>query len=130
MPTMANIAVLNAAGASVTFVAATPSAGDKSPAVWRQNSASPIIGRRPTFTTLSRDNAAKTARHLSISMRFPVTVTENAIERVAATVPLNLEVVLPTNVDASSCANAFVQFGNLISSTLIRAVAEEGYAPT
>lgn len=130
MPAMANIAVLNLAGASVTYVAATPSSGDKSPAVWRLNSASTYIGRRPVFTVLSRDNSAKTARHLSISMRFPVTVTENTVERVAATIPINMEVVLPTNIAVSGCSEAFTQFGNLIVSALLRSVAEEGYAPT
>ncbi|DAD52331.1 coat protein [ssRNA phage SRR6960803_13] len=130
MPQMANIVVKNVANVDVTYVAASPSAGDKTPAVWRLNAASSIIGRRPTFTAMSRDNTAKTARSLFISMRFPVVVTENSVDRVAATIPLNLEVVLPTNIAVSNCLEAFTQFGNLISSSLIRSVAEEGYTPT
>lgn len=130
MPSMANIVVANVAAANVTYVAATPSAGDKSPAVWRQNAASTIIGRRPVLTVSSRDNTAKTARHVSISLRYPVVVTENAVDRVAATVPINLEIVLPTNVPVSNCLEAFHQFGELLTSALLRSVAEEGYAPT
>lgn len=130
MPSMANITVKNVALADVTYVASTPSAGDKSAAVWRQNAASTIAGRRPQLTCLTRDNASKTGRHVSISLRFPVVVTENGVDRVAAVVPLNLEGVLPTNVAVSASLEAFTQFGNLLSSTLIRSVAEEGFAPT
>lgn len=130
MPSMANITVKNVALADVVFVASTPSAGDKSAAVWRQNAASTIAGRRPQLTCLTRDNASKTGRHVSISLRFPVLVTENGVERVAAVVPLNLEGVLPTNVAVSASLEAFTQFGNLLSSTLLRSVAEEGFAPT
>lgn len=130
MPAMANITVKNVALADVTYVAATPSAGDKSAAVWRQNAASTVSGRRPQFTCLTRDNAAKTGRHLSISLRFPVIVTENGVDRVAAVVPLNLEGVLPTNVPVSASLEAFTQFGNLLSTSLLRSVAEEGFSPT
>lgn len=130
MPSMANITVKNVALADVIYVASTPSAGDKSAAVWRQNAASTIAGRRPQLTCLTRDNASKTGRHVSISLRFPVVVTENGVDRVAAVVPLNLEGVLPTNVAVSASLEAFTQFGNLLSSTLLRSVAEEGFAPT
>lgn len=130
MPAMANITVKNVALADVTYVASTPSAGDKSAAVWRLNSASTIPGRRPQFTCLTRDNAAKTGRHMSSSYRFPVVVTENGVDRVAAVIPFNLEGVLPTNVPVSAVLEAFTQYGNLLCSALLRSVAEEGFAPT
>lgn len=130
MPAMANIVVKNVANVDTTYVAATPSAGDKSPAIWRLNGVSTFIGRRPQVSVLTRDNASKTGRHLSISGRYPVVVTENGVDRVAATIPFNFEGVLPTNIAVSSVQEAFTQFGNILCSTLIRQVAEEGYAPT
>lgn len=130
MPNMANITVKNKAGTDVVFVAATPSAGDSSPAVWRQNAASSAISSRPRFTLLTRDNARKDGRVIDGSFSFPVMVDVAGIPTLAATVPLRFNGTLPTNVDSAVVADAFVQFGNLLVSTLIRSVSEDGYSPT
>lgn len=130
MPSMANITVKNAANADVIYVAAAPSAGDKIPAVWTQNAASGIVGQRPKFTLATRDNGKGTGRHVSGAIRFPIVETIGGIPTVTAIVPLSLEGTLPTNVDASLVSEAFIQFGNLIVSTLVRSSAADGYAPT
>lgn len=132
MPAMANMTVLDGAGGNVVYTAATPSAGDRSPAVWRANALSGRLSERPIFTVLTRDNAKRTARHLSITHRFPITFVDpvTSVSTIVATVPFSCEVTLPINVDAVDVKNAFVQAGNLIVQTLIRSVAEEGYAPT
>lgn len=131
MPNMANITVKNKANADVIFNAATPSAGDRSPAVWRQNAASTIAGFRPKFSFVMRDNARKNGRLFNADMEFPVTITDANGELVLrAKVPLRASGTLPTNVSADAVHDAFVQFGNLLVSALIRASAEEGYSPT
>jgi hypothetical protein len=127
---MANITVKDSGNADVVYVAATPSAGDKSPAQWRFNAASAVIGQRPVFTVSTRDNGSKNGRHLTASFRFPVVVDVAGIPTIAATVPFTLEGVLPTNVDSTAVDDAFVQLGNLLVSDLIRSVAQEGFAPT
>lgn len=130
MPNMANITVKDAAGADVVYVAATPSAGDTSPAVWRQNAASATISFRPRFTLATRDNARKDGRVIDGSFSFPVVGTVGGADTLLATVPLRVSGTLPTNVSSAEVADAFVQFGNLMASTLIRSAAEEGYSPT
>jgi hypothetical protein len=130
MPAMANIVITDAASASQTFTAAVPSAGDKSPAVWRNISAHANVGFRPKFMCMTRDNANRNGRVIDVSLQFPIVETVNSVDVVAATVPLRLTGTLPTNVSASEVADAFHQFGALVASTLIRSVASEGYAPT
>lgn len=132
MPSMANIAVLNNAAATVTYTAATASAGDKVPAVWRQNAASEIIGLRPQLSVTTRDNAKRNGRIFEATMKYPIFMTDASSGQkiLLATVPLSLTGTLPTNVDAVQVKDAFVQFGNLAVSTLIRSAIEEGYAPT
>lgn len=131
MPTMANITVKNAANADVVYNAATASAGDRSPAIWRVNAAQTIIGLRPKFSFVTRDNARGNARLYDAEFHFPVVGTDaNSNPVLLATVPLRSSGTLPTNVDAAVVKDAFVQFGNLLVSTLIRSAAEEGYAPT
>lgn len=130
MPNMANITVKNKAGTDVIYVAATPSAGDSSPAVWRLNAASAILAHRPRLTLATRDNARKNGRVIEGSFQFPVVETVGGVDVITATVPLRINGTLPTNVSSATVADAFVQFGNLLASTLIRSAAEEGYAPT
>lgn len=130
MPSMANITVKNAANADVVYVAAIPSAGDRVPARWTQNAASAIIGFRPLFQVVTRDSSGKPGRILDGSLRFPVVETINGVPTQVALVPATFSVTLPTNVDSTVVSDAFVQLGNLLSSTLVRAVAAEGYAPT
>jgi hypothetical protein len=127
---MANITVKNAANADVIYVAATPSAGDKSPARWTQNALTPIIGFRPVFEVKTRDSGGKPGRILDGSLRYPVTQVVSGITTQAAVVPISFSATLPTNVDSTVVSDAFVQLGNLLASTLIRAVAADGYAPT
>jgi hypothetical protein len=127
---MANIAVLNKAAASVTYNAATPSAGDRSPAVWRANALSAIIGHRPRFQCVTRDNSRQNGRVFEASMSFPIVATVDGVDVIVAKVPLQATGTLPTNVDAASVEDAFIQFGNLLASSLIRSVAAEGYSPT
>lgn len=130
MPSMANISVQNKAAATVVYVAATPSAGDRSPAVWRLSAASAVIGNRPKFQLLTRDNSRGNGRVFQASFSFPILQTIAGVETVVAKVPLSVEGTLPTNVDNALVEDAFVQFGNLLVSALIRASASEGYAPT
>lgn len=130
MPTMANITVLNAAAANVVYTAATASAGDKSPAVWRATALSSIIGNRPRFQLVTRDNAKQNGRVFEASYSFPVLQSISGVETIVAKVPIQVSGTLPTNVDASAVNDAFVQLGNLLVSTLIRSSAAEGYAPT
>jgi hypothetical protein len=130
MPTMASITVKNAANADVIYNAATPSAGDRSQAVWRQNAAHAVIGFRPKFGLLTRDNSRKNGRVIEGSFSFPIVAEINGVDTLVATVPLTMSGTLPTNVDAAEVADAFVQFGNLLASSLVRSSAEEGYSPT
>lgn len=130
MPSMANITVKNAANADVAYVAKSPSAGDRVPAQWTLDAASSIPGHRPKLAVETRTNGNKNARILSSSFTYPVVETVGGVAMVVAIVPAQLSITLPTNVDSAKVADAFVQLGNLLASTLIRSVAETGYAPT
>lgn len=129
MPTMANITVKKKDGTTdIVWTAAQPSAGSGTPAVWRSNTVSSILGFRPKFQLNLRDNAAKNGRVLEASLDFPV--IDSVTNLVTARVPLRVNGTLPTNVPVADVEEAFAQFGNLLVSTLIRASTSEGYAPT
>lgn len=132
MPNMADITVKNAAAADVVYVSAMPSAGDKSPARWSQNAASGITGFRPSLEIVTRSNADQSVRRAEWNFRFPVTYTDSTTGKVVLDAPIVSTgvIFLPASLDTTSWNEAFVQLGNLLSSTLIRSVVQTGYAPT
>lgn len=132
MPNMANITIKNAANADVVWVAASPSSGEKSPAVWRFNAQSDKLAFRPTFALTMKENGRRNGRIFSAEFKFPLAGenSDTGSPYLYATIPFNVSGTLPTNVDVMTLENAFVQFGNLLASALIRAAATEGYAPT
>lgn len=130
MPAMASITVKDAANVDVVYSPATPSAGDRSPAVWRANGLSTIIGHRPSFSVLTRDNQRQDGRAFEARFSFPITGTVSGETVILAKVPFQVTGTLPTNVDSSDVLDAFTQLGNLLASSLVRSTASEGYAPT
>lgn len=129
MPNMANITVKNVANADVIYSAATPSSGDRNPAVWRQNTPS-VMGHRPKFQLSTRNNAAGNGRIFEATFDGPIVETVSGVDTVIARVPLRASGTLPTNVVNAKVYDYYVQFGNLLVAALIRAAIEEGYAPT
>lgn len=130
MPSMANITVKDSANVDVIYVAAAPSAGDRSPAIWRANALSPIIGFRPSFSVMTRDNQKQSGRIMEASFKFPILGNVNGQTVVLATVPYTFAGTIPTNIDSTLALNAFTQFGNLCASSLVRSIVSDGYAPT
>jgi hypothetical protein len=132
MPAMANITIKNAANADVVWVAAVPSSGEKSPAIWRFNANSDKLQFRPSFHLTMKENGRSNGRIFSAEFKFPLAGenSDTGTPFLYATIPFNVSGTLPTNVDVATLNDAFVQFGNLLVSTLIRSAAAEGYAPT
>lgn len=132
MPSMADITVLNAASANVVYTAVSPSAGDNVPAIWRANALSTHMGYRPEFRFLMRDNGKRNGRIFRSWYKFPITGTDSTTGQpfLIATTPFETNGTIPTNVDASVAYDAYVQYGNLLVSALMRASASSGSAPT
>lgn len=131
MPSMADIIVdSSTAPGSINYKAKVASAGDKIPAVWTNDAASAITGFRPKFQVQTRDNGSNSARIMEGTFTWPVTQTVDGVTTKIAIVPIDFRAVLPTNVDHALPYEAFFQFGELMGSTLIRQVADAGYAPT
>lgn len=130
MASIANITVKNAANADVIYVAKVGSAGDNSPAQWRCDAASAVSGNRPQFSLTTRSNAGRTVRHMRHSLVFPIIETIGGVETVVGTVRWSGDLTILQNVSDAKVEDAVTQGGNLLVSTLFRASAKDGYAPT
>lgn len=133
MPSMANITVKKADGTTdVTYVAATPSAGDKVPAIWTQNTGFPIQGFRPRLQLMTLSNGGGNQRRAEVSFSYPFTYTDPAtsLTKLNKSVDIKATVHLPVELATTEWKEAFAQLGNLLTSALVRSSIEEGYAPT
>lgn len=131
MPALANITVKKADGTTdVVYTATAGSAGDTSPAVFRNNTVGTTIAQRPMLLVKSSDNGTRTARRVRVDFSWPI-VSSDAGGNVVVTGRMSGEatVLIPQNQDAAVIAEQAVQFGNLIGSTLIKTSFNEGFAP-
>lgn len=130
MPNINSITVKNAANADVVYTPVQPSSGDRTPAIWRNNADTQIMALRPVFRISMRNNGNNSGRVVEGSLRFPVYVEKDGMDTQLATVPLSFSGTLPTNIPVDWVSDAFIQFGNLIVSTLVRAAIQDMTAPT
>lgn len=133
MANMADITVKKADGTTdVVYVAATPSAGDKSPAIWTQNAFSGVQGFRPRFELSTQSNGAGNIRQMRARFSYPslYTDTTTSLQKLSGTVGFDGICYLPQNLTTTEWKEAWAQLGNLLCSSLVRASAETGFAPT
>lgn len=133
MPNMADVTIKKADGTTnVIYVKKAPASGDRTNAVWTADAESAIHAHRPEFkmSTRSNQNGTKPARLATAVFKFPVVETVSGIPTVVATVPMRMEITLPTNVDSTKVNEAIAQGTNLLTATLIRDSFKEGFAPT
>lgn len=133
MASIANITVKKADGTTdVVYVAATPSAGDKSPAVWTLDAFSGIQGFRPQFSMLTQNNGANSTRQVKIGYGYPSLYTDSTtgLQKLNGKLGFDGVFFMPKTLTTTEWKEAWAQLGNLLCSTLVRTSVESGYAPT
>lgn len=131
MPTMANIVVKAANGTTdVTYTAVAGSAGDKSPAIWRNDAVGTTPAERPLFTIASRDNGTKDARRMDHTYVRPLFLTDALGRKVRNGGPNGFGTLLiPQTMTPTDIAEMVHEYTGLLASALIRAAYKEGMSP-
>lgn len=132
MPQMANIVVKKADGTTdVTYTAATPSAGDKSPAVWKNASVGTVLAARPTFTLVAMDNGTRKARRARTTFVWPKTRIDPAGNvTVVGGASSESSHLIPQDMTPAEIAEYVAQYAALLNSALVKACLNDGYAPS
>lgn len=131
MPNMANIVIKKSDGTTdVTYTAATPSAGDKSPAIWKNQSVGTVLAARPSFSLVSMDNGTKKARRLRSTFNWPKTRVDTAGNvTVVGGASGESSHLIPQDMTPTEIGEYVAQYANLLASQLVKAALSEGYAP-
>jgi len=130
MPNQANITLLKADGTtSVTYTGVIASGGDKSPAVWRNNSVGSASAFRPEARLSAESNASKTVRRLSETFTYPVTATgTDGTVKVAHRATKSVVWTLPVEMPDSEIAEFVAQAANFEASAHHKAVIVSGFS--
>lgn len=131
MPQMANIVIKESDGTTnVTYSAKTPSAGDKSSAVWKCDTVGTVNASRPTFTLVAQDNGTGKARRFRSSFLYPKTRTDpNGNIIVAGGASGESSHLIPQDMTKAEIATYAAHYANLLASALVQASLNDGYSP-
>lgn len=132
MPQIANITVKKNDGTTdVTYTAVVPSAGDKSPAIWRNQTVGSAAGHQPQVQMISRANGMNTARRVEATGTYGSLVTgSDGKISVADKVVLQLSGVVPMGMPTTDVNEAVSQLLNVFASVLFKDSVKTGFAPT
>lgn len=132
MPQMANLTVKKSDGTTdIVYTSMTPSAGDKTPAIWRANTVGDSVALRPEFRAVGMPSPDGARRTLKTNLVFPVVVTDNAsgLKKVAGYITQVVETKIFLAADDATVAEAVAQGANLVNTALMRECARVGFAP-
>lgn len=131
MPALADITIKKADGTTdVIYKAIAGSAGDGTPAVFRNNTVGTTLAERPTLLIKSSSNGPKTARRIRGDFSWPIVSTDaGGNKTVTGRVPGDFTLLVAQNQDVAVIKEQAYQFGNLVASAIVKACFEEGYAP-
>jgi hypothetical protein len=131
MPQIADITVKKTDGTTnVVYNGVVPSAGDKSPAVFKALAAGTSGVARPELRISSAPNKARTTRALDATFVYPTVNTLNGVTTAVHKTLINIRVTVPEGAPDVDVAEAIDQGLNLLGSTLIRSSMKSGYAPS
>lgn len=126
-----NLTIKKADGTTdVTYTVQIASGGDKSPAIWKELTASAFPNARPMLSCESAWNGTKTARRVNMRFEYPYMVTNSD----GTTTIVNRELgtvtwIQPQDIPDTVAAEASAQFANLMATALIKSTMATGYAP-
>lgn len=135
MPTMASITVKKNDGTTdIVYDALNGSAGDSSPAMWRQDTGAATglpVGLRAKFSMNSKWNGPKTARQVKLNFTMPYAVQDTTTTLYTANdrVVFDAVITVPQNIPASTINEAVAQAFNLVAASLVKSSAQVGFAP-
>lgn len=132
MPSMANLTVKKNDGTTdVIYTAESPASGDRSPAIWRNNTVGSAAGHRPELRMTARSNALGTARRLDVSFVWKQTATDSTtgLTKVVNMIPFALTAPIPADMPATDVNEAVSQFFNCLNSATVKDAFKTGFAP-
>lgn len=133
MAALADIIVKKNDGTTnITYTGVVPSAGDKTPAIWRSNSVGAALAQRPELRMQTSLAGSGGSRRFQVNFSFPSLFTDSSTSRtsVAQRGNFTLTGVVPSEMPDADVNEYIAQGMNLLASPLIVSSLKAAYAPT
>lgn len=132
MPQIADLTVKKNDGTTnVVYTAVVPSAGDRSPALWRSQSVGSAVSHQPNLSIVSRFNTARTARRVESTFNYPSIITgTDGITRVSNNMLFTTQGILPVEMATVDVNEAATQYANLMVTALVLSIMKTGFSAT
>lgn len=130
MPTLANITVKKNDGTTdIVYTGMQPSAGDGSPAIWRQTS-QPYPSCQPELRVIAKQAKGKMGRSVRGTFVYPQAIVNSTtgVTSVLTTAFGDFTFVMDKNMSQTEINEASAQFSNLLSSALIKSCLATGFS--
>jgi hypothetical protein len=131
MPAAADITIKKNDGTTnIVYNTVVASGGDKSPAIFRANSAPGYPGQRPEFRMTAQPNGDRTGRKMRVEYTYPTVYTDTttSISNVLTRANVQTDVFVPANMPDADLLEFAAQFGNLMASALVKSCLSSGFA--
>lgn len=131
MPTMAAITIKKNDGTTdQIWTNIQSSGGDKSPAIWRNQSVGIAAAFMPEMRITSRPNGDGTVRRIEgqIDWKQSATGSDNIVRKVNVGY-VKFEVVDPQGMPTADLNEFASQSSNLLGSTMFKNIIKDGFAP-
>lgn len=131
MPNMAAITVKKNDGTTdQIWTNVQASGGDKSPAIWRNQSVGSAPLYQPEFKLMSRPNGDGTVRRFeAVGNWVQSVVGTDGLTRKVNVFTQRAEIVVPQGMPSADLNEAISQFANLFASALMKQSLKDGFAP-
>jgi hypothetical protein len=133
MTTAADITVKKNDGTTdIVWSLVSASGGDRSPALWKSQTATGTLGQKPSFSIVARSNQAGNVRRVDVSASYPSVYTNSNTGQteVRSTMTLTASFAVPQNVVAADINEFASQVAHLINSSMSVGSVQSGFAPT
>ncbi len=132
MPSLADITVKKFDGTTdQVWKGVIASAGDKNPAIFRNESIGSAPAHMPTFKLESSNRANGSIRALTVNAVYPETATAtDGRVSVINKLGFKVDVTVPQGMDQDIINEGCYQIANLVASSLVKQCLVAGYAPT
>ena len=131
MPSMASITVKKNDGTTdQVWTAVQASGGDKSPAIWRNQSVGTAPSFQPEMSMTSRPNGDSSVRRLQGQIDWKQSaVGSDGVTRKVNVGYVKYEVVAPQGMPTTDLNEFASQSSNLLGSALFKSSIKDGFAP-
>jgi len=131
MPQISDLTVKKADGLTdIVFNGVVPSAGDKSPAIFKALDVGANSASRPELRVSSSSNRARTTRVVEATFVFPTVQTVGGASTVAHRTLFEVRATIPTGAPDDDVEEAVAEAVNLLGTALMRSCFTTGYAPS